>query len=179
MKIIRLLFTSILAMVILQGCGNAKDNQNANNLNTDNVKNDVRNDVRDTKEDVVEDCDCDKDDDESLEKIDIKGKKIPFSYEKFDLDVEYPNQQSYEVEFKKYTNTAKVEIEDEIHNKKIYGEQAFNDLKPILEKVNINESTTNDEVIKQVLKEFNLKTDYKHFKLKVRYKDGTEKKYTK
>jgi len=179
MKIMRLLFASILALVILQGCGNAKDNHNANNLNTDNVKNDVRNDVRDTKEDVVEDCNCDKDDDESLEKINIKGKKIPFGYEKFDLDVEYPNKQSYEVEFKKYTNTAKVEIEDEIHNKKVLGEHAYNDLKPILEKLTITKSTTNDDVINQVLKEFNLKTDYKHFKLKVRYDDGTEKKYTK
>ena len=176
MKILRLIFTSVIALAILQGCGNAaKKDQNTNSVNTENVRNDVRN----HKNDVVEDCDCDNDKEDALEKIDIKGKKIPFSYEKFDLDVEYSNHQSYEVEFKKYTDTAKVEIEDEVHNKKVLGEQAYKDLKPILERLNINKSTTNDEVIKQVIKEFNLKTDYKHFKLKVRYEDGTEKKYTK
>jgi len=178
MKMLRLIFTSLIALAILQGCGTSKKDQNTNNLNTESVRNDVRN----TKEDVVEDrdCDCDNDDqDDALEKVNIKGKKIPFSYEKFDLDVEYPNHQSYEVEFKKYTDTAKVEIEDEINNKKVLGEQAYNDLSPILERLTIHKSTTNDEVIKQVIKAFNLKTDYKHFKLKVRYNDGTEKKYTK
>jgi len=100
---------------------------------------------------------------------------------KFDLVTEYADQKHYKVEYKKeHDHVVKAYIQDSVlHKDTVKGKDAFTHLKPKLDKLSFDKSTSEDKVIKDVLETFGLKTDYNFFELKVKFTDGTEKTYTK
>ncbi|TYS58011.1 hypothetical protein FZC74_13520 [Sutcliffiella horikoshii] len=97
-------------------------------------------------------------------------------FTKFDLEVEYENRVKYEAEFQAEGN-GEAEIEDDINEVSLKGDEAYTELSPRLEQLKFDSSEDQQEVMTQVLEVFGLKDDYKEFELEVTFEDGTIKKY--
>lgn len=105
---------------------------------------------------------------------DISEKMDQLDYVEFELEVEYANHQEYEAELEKRRDgSVKARIEDSIHNVEKRGAEAFDELYPIVEKLNITKRTSKKEAIRETLSAFNLPADYHKFELELRFKDGT------
>ena len=102
-----------------------------------------------------------------------------FNFTHFDLDVEYGNNQEYDVDYENETDGMEAEIKDDIGNKVLSGDEAFEVLSPIFEKFTFDQNTANDVVISEVLNAFNLDENYQSLELEVKFTDGTIKEYTK
>ncbi|MEK4628889.1 MAG: YusW family protein [Solibacillus sp.] len=101
----------------------------------------------------------------------------PFNFTHFDLDVEYPNKRTYDVEYENETAGAEAKIEDELNNKITQGNEAMNTLIPIFESLTFDHTTADAQVIDEVLQKFNLSELYFEFDLEVKFTDGTTKEY--
>ncbi|WP_404441958.1 YusW family protein [Sutcliffiella horikoshii] len=97
-------------------------------------------------------------------------------FTKFDLEVEYENRVKYEAEYKAEGN-GEAEIEDDINEVSLKGDEAYTELSPRLEQLKFDSNADQQEVMTQVLEVFGLKDDYKEFELEVMFEDGTVKKY--
>src|SRR3954469_21218357 len=157
MKLPKIPFILLLSLVLLQGCNDVDEaSPPPENIpvekDNDLIKNNS-NEVKENKEDHL------------------------FDITSFDLDVDYSGTDSYEVEYENDPNGLEARIEDEINHKTLNGDEAFEQLRPIFEQFNFNQSTANDEVISEVLKSFNLNNNFTQLELEVEYSDGIEKKY--
>lgn len=154
----------ISSLLILSACNNDDDNKDKVNNPTDNnaVENNNanNNDQPDTNNAGTENND-----------------KIPFS--SFDLDVDYANFKSFEVEYDNEDDGMEAKIEDEPNNRLLRGDEAFSELQSRFEQFKFDQNTPTEEVLNEVIKSFDLKTDYKQIDLEITYKDGTEKVYQK
>jgi hypothetical protein len=103
--------------------------------------------------------------------------QIPFT--SFDLDVDYANFQSFEVEYDNESEGMEAKIEDELNNRTLSGDEAFQELKNRFEQFKFDKNSSNEEVLEEVMKSFDLKTDYEKIDLEIQYNDGTEKEYLK
>jgi len=100
---------------------------------------------------------------------------IPFS--SFDLDIEYDQFKSFEVEYENDNAGMEAKVKDELNNRKISGDEAFQELQGRFEQFKFDANTSHDEVINEVLQSFDLSDNYKEFELDVTFADGTEKEY--
>lgn len=71
----------------------------------------------------------------------------------------------------------KLRIEDKLNKHEVHGDEAMKELTPILEKLTFTKDSSEEEVIQEVTKAFNLKDDYQEFDLEVVFEDGTKKEY--
>lgn len=101
----------------------------------------------------------------------------PSQFASFDLDVDYPNNNSYEVDYDNKNNEKEAEIKDERNNSLLKEDKAFEQLRPIFEQLTFDQTTADKDVISEVLKAFNLNNDFTKFELDVEFPDGTEKEY--
>ena len=96
-------------------------------------------------------------------------------YQEFTLDIDYGNEDEYDVELERNKDdTIEAEIQDSINGVNKHGTEAFNELYPLVEKLTINQQTTKEEAIKEILDVFNLKNDYSKFDVEITFKDGTK-----
>ncbi|MFC5603690.1 YusW family protein [Sporosarcina koreensis] len=96
-------------------------------------------------------------------------------YVEFELEVEYAGDKEYEAELETDSiGTVKAKIEDEVNHVEKNGTEAFDELYPLVQKLTITQQTNKDEAISQVLKTFNLPTDYTKFDLEITFNDGTK-----
>ncbi|MGM9945000.1 MAG: YusW family protein [Lysinibacillus sp.] len=105
----------------------------------------------------------------------MQTSNIPFS--SFDLDVEYDQFKSFEVEYENEASGMEAKIKDELNNRKISGDEAFQELQSRFEQFKFDASTSEQDVINEVLKSFELSDNYNEFELDVQFADGTEKEY--
>ncbi|WP_053073689.1 YusW family protein [Bacillus sp. LL01] len=98
------------------------------------------------------------------------------SFTKFDLEVEYDKDVKYEAEYEAEGN-GEAEIEDDLNEVSLKGDEAYTELSPLMEQLNIDSNSDDQEVITQVMEVFGLQDDYKEFELEVTFEDGTKKKY--
>lgn len=108
-------------------------------------------------------------------KTDTTNTEYPFTH--FSLDAEYENDISYEVEYENEKGRVTAEIEDEVNQVFLKGDEAYTQLSKQLESLTINENSTDDEVLEQVIDIFKLDENYKHIEVEVRFNDGKEKEY--
>ncbi|WP_053360716.1 YusW family protein [Bacillus sp. FJAT-27251] len=106
-----------------------------------------------------------------------QNSETTFSFTNFDLDVDYGNQESYEVDYELEKEETETKLEDDRNNIQLEGQEAFDQLRPQLEKLTFDQNTSDDEVVSEVLKAFSLGDDYQEFELEVKFNDGTEKEY--
>ena len=64
-----------------------------------------------------------------------------------------------------------------LNKHEVHGDEAMKELTPILEKLTFTKDSSDEEVIQEVTKAFNLKDDYEEFDLEVVFDDGTKKEY--
>ncbi|WP_078380363.1 YusW family protein [Sutcliffiella halmapala] len=105
-----------------------------------------------------------------------QGVQTGHSFKKFDLEVKYRDNVKYEADFEAEGN-GEAEIEDDITNKKLKGDEAYQELSPKLEQLKFDPNSEDQEVLTQVLEVFGLQDDFTEFELEVTFADGTRKEY--
>ncbi|MCU9612300.1 YusW family protein [Caldibacillus lycopersici] len=102
----------------------------------------------------------------------------PFPFSQFELNIEYPNNQSYEVDYKKVGEEITAEIRDPINTEdNQQGMYAYHQLQPFFEQLTFDKTTSEEAVISEVIKVFNVNDDFISFALNVEFTDGEEKQY--
>lgn len=99
------------------------------------------------------------------------------SFYQFDLDVEYDDFKSFEVEYDYDDDGMEAKIKDELNNRKLSGDEAFQEMQSRFEQFKFDSSTAKDDVINEVLQSFDLSDNYNSFELEIKFGDGTEKEY--
>ena len=101
----------------------------------------------------------------------------PFNFTHFELDVQYAQDQSYEVSYESEVSGVEAKIEDEVNNKLVQGNEAMNTLTPIFQSFTFDPSSLDDKVIQEVLEKFNLADNFMELELEIKFANGTVKKY--
>ena len=102
-----------------------------------------------------------------------------FDFTEFSLDVDYSATQDFEVEYENDESGVEASYKDDVNNEKLYGNDAYGKIESMFKSFTFDKNTSEDEVISEVLKAFNVPEDYQQFDLEVRFADGTEKEYYK
>ena len=102
---------------------------------------------------------------------------LTHKFAEFNLEIDYSPNVKYDASFEKDVEGIEASIEDQVNNIHLRGNEAFDKLNPILEKLTFDASTPNEQVIEQVLSTFGLDSNYVEFELDVLYTDGTQKEY--
>src|SRR5690625_3918560 len=96
-------------------------------------------------------------------------------YVDFELAVEYDEDQEFEVSLELDDHgEVEADIEDDLNGVRLYGQEAFATIYPLVEQLTITQDTTQDEAIKQVLAVFGLEDNYREFELEITFKDGVK-----
>ena len=103
------------------------------------------------------------------------AKMDELDYLEFNLDIEYGTQDEYDVELERNKDgTIEAEIEDSINGVRKEGTDAFNELYPLVKKLTIDQQTSEEDAINQVLDVFNLNKEYTKLEVEITFKDGTK-----
>ncbi|MBK5442071.1 MULTISPECIES: YusW family protein [unclassified Peribacillus] len=154
-KTIKVLSLPFAAMLVMAGCG--EDNDEVKNRPVEENENKAE-----TNSETGTD----------------NNKKLPFTFKDFQLEVDYAgNDNEYEAEYDAMGVQTEASIDDQLNKHEVHSEEALEELTPILEKLTFTKDSSDDEVIQDVTKAFNLKDDYEEFDLEVNYDDGTKKEY--
>ena len=111
------------------------------------------------------------------ERTGIKVTDVNYAFTDFDLDVEYANGNSYNVEYENDGNNIYAELDDEIKGVEYKGDQAYDNIVNALEQLTFDKTTGDEDVRKEVIKAFALDENYQSFELEVKFQNGEEKHY--
>lgn len=156
-----LLFIAILFIpMMIIGC-TEEDTNGDEDIISDNLEDNTEEDVN-----VAPDIDNNED------------KMRDLNYTKFELEVDYGEDKEYEAEIKlDKDNLVKAKLEDDFKNIDLKGEEAFNEIYPKVEKLTIEQQTTKEDAIEEVIDIFTLDADYIKLELEITFKDGTKIEY--
>jgi len=98
-------------------------------------------------------------------------------YPNFDLEVQYKNNISFDVEYTNDKNGDTAKIDDELNNVHLTGEDAKNALLKNFELLNFDENSDESEIVIQILTAFNLTDDFTEIELQIKYQSGTVREY--
>lgn len=99
-----------------------------------------------------------------------------FNFSAFNLEVDYVDRLSYEVEYTHIGTEINARIND-LDQQKVIGKDAFNQLAPHFQEMSFDEDSSKDEVINEVIKILGLDPTFKEFELDVTYHDGSRIEY--
>ncbi|REB08008.1 hypothetical protein DVB69_08525 [Sporosarcina sp. BI001-red] len=102
----------------------------------------------------------------------MKEKMDKLTYDEFELEVDYGKDKEYEIEIEQDNGKVESTVEDELSNTNLKGREAFDEIYPKLEKLDITETTSKEQAIQQALDAFNLKDDYVKFDIEITMPDG-------
>lgn len=161
-------FLSVITILVLSvtvvACGqsNNSDNPNQNDGVTNN---------QDQNDNSIDGDDTITNNNSSDE---IQKKMDELDYIDFELEVRYANDKEYEVKIEQDDDGIEAKLEDELNGIKITGEEAFNEIYPIVQKLAINQDTSKEDAIQQTLDAFGLDADYTKFDLELKFQDHTK-----
>ena len=115
--------------------------------------------------------------DNENERTGIKVADVNYAFTDFDLDVEYANNNSYDVEYENDGNNIYAELDDEIKGVEYKGDQAYDNFVNALKQLTFDVTTSDEDVRKEVIKAFALDENYQSFELEVKFQNGEEKHY--
>lgn len=173
-KFMLLIFIAVFGLVVI-GCGgtnnqNMQDNQDDNVSNTDSGSK--------NNDQLIEDSPNNTENitsENNLSSDDMLTKMEQLAYVDFELAVEYDDDQEFEVSLElDDQGEVEADIEDDLNGVRLYGQEAFATIYPLVEQLTINQDTTQDEAIKQVLAVFGLEENYREFELEITFKDGVK-----
>ena len=104
--------------------------------------------------------------------------KSDYSFREFDLEVVYDTNKEYEASYESEKNGVEASIEDDLKNERMKGNEAVDQLDPILKKLDIDANTSEEDVISKVVSAFDLDDNYQAINVDITFNDGTEKEYT-
>ena len=111
---------------------------------------------------------------EDSQDSDMKSKMDELDYDEFELEVDYGPDAEYEVEIEQDNNRIEAEVEDELNDEYLEGQNAFDNIYPKVKKLTIDQNTSKEEAIEQVLDAFDLDADYTEIEIEITFKDGTK-----
>ncbi|WP_332650284.1 YusW family protein [Lysinibacillus sp. 54212] len=167
----RLLLIVLLSIGVLFACNNDNDVVENPDTNSDNTTANMGTNKDDvgTDENVKDNMLQDKD-----------GEKYNFS--EFSLEVEYSATEAYEADYeyqlRENQRIVEASIEDDRNKEYFSGDEAYSKLRPLLKQINFDESTSNDEVLNQIVSIFSISDDYTKIDVDVTFSDGTKREYT-
>lgn len=170
MKLSRGILTLSLLVGLLYGCNNNdatidKDKEViGNNSTVDETTNNTGTTEPIHKED-------------EKEKTGIKATDVNYAFTDFDLEVEYADNKSYDVEFENDGNYIYAEVDDEMKGVEHKGDPAYENIVKALDQLKFDKATSDEDVRKEVMKAFALDENYEYFDLEVKFKNGEEKHY--
>lgn len=100
----------------------------------------------------------------------------PFSFRSFSLDVDYGLNDSFEVDYEIEKDGVEASIEER-DNKEVKGNDAYARLEPIFKAFAFTSSSTDQEIISELLKAFNLDENYTEIEVEIHFTDGTEREF--
>lgn len=160
-----------MALSVVTACTNDSNNEVKNPIVEDLVDN-TNNQENDTAAD--KDTTTESQDDQTV----MQEKMAKLDLQEFELEVDYPDNYEYDAEIeKKSTGLIESELKDEASNIKLKGLQAFDEIYPLIEKIDITEDSSEEDVIKQIKTTFDLAEDYEKIEVKIVYNDGRKIKH--
>ena len=166
MKLFKLLLTMPLLLGLLYACNNDDTKTNKDVTGNNSTVDESANNKNTTNNSENEN-----------ERTGIKVADVNYAFTEFDLDVEYANRNSYDVEYENDGNNIYAELDDEIKGVEYKGDQAYDNFVDALKQLTFDETTSDEDVRKEVLKAFALDENYKSFELEVKFKNGEIKHY--
>lgn len=164
MKIFRGILTLPLLLGLLYACNNENTKVDkdvtSNNSTVDETTNNTTNNTENEHE-----------------RTGIKAADVNYAFTEFDLDVEYADHNSYDVEYENDGNNIYAELDDELKGVKYKGDQAYDNFADALKQLTFDKTTSDEDVRKEVLKAFALDENYQSFELEVKFQSGEEKHY--
>src|SRR5690625_2125935 len=178
-RYLKLIGMLILAIAIV-GCNQTEDqeqNQDQEQDQNQDQEQDQNQDQEGTTgsefdDEAVED---DSSDTAGLDEMTKQMEKL--GYSDFELEVKYEDDIEYEAELKQGNNSIEADLEDEMNDVDIKGEEAFDKLFQLVEQLTIEQNTEKEEAISEILDVFDLDDNYKEFELEITFNDGVKLEY--
>lgn len=99
-----------------------------------------------------------------------------FNFTEFSLDVDYGINDSYEVDYEQERDRVDASIEDR-NNNKITGNEAYTKLEPIFKSFTFTSASTDQDIVAEVLKAFDLDENYTEIEVEIHFSDGVKKEF--
>ena len=178
MKLFRGILTLPLVLGLLYACNNndTKVDKNEDVTGNNSTVDETTNNNNNTNTNNTGTTQPNQNDNEN-ERTKIKAADVNYAFTDFDLDVEYANNNSYDVEYENDGNNIYAELDDEIKGVEYKGDQAYDTIVDALKQLTFDETTSDEDVRKEVLKAFALDENYQSFELEVKFKNGEMKHY--
>lgn len=100
----------------------------------------------------------------------------PFNFTSFSLDVDYGINDSYEIDYEQEHDGVEASIEDR-NNNKIIGNDAYAKLEPIFKSFKFTSASTDQDIVAEVLKAFDLDENYTEIEVDIHFSDGVKKEF--
>ena len=101
----------------------------------------------------------------------------PFNFSSFSLDVDFPGMETYEVDYDNEASGVEASIKDDRNYVKLTGNDAYSQLERLFRQFTFDATTSDEEVINEVITLFSIADDYQSVEIEVTFADGTEKEY--
>lgn len=106
---------------------------------------------------------------------DMQAKTDELDIYEFEIEVSYGKNKEYEAKIDQdEEHPVKAEIEDELNDVYLNGQEAFDQLYDIIKDLTLTKDSSKEEAIDQILQGFDLANDYEKFDLEINYHDGSE-----
>lgn len=169
----------LLSLAFITACGSGNDNENP-------TGNEGENELDSNPESTELDDSEPSDEDESTEPNDdsndgtdgqdeIQSKMDELDFYEMEVEVSFGDDQEYEAKIEQDSNRPiEAEIEDELNDVYIQGEEAFDDIYSKVQNLSLTSTSSDEETIEQILTAFDLPDDYEKFEVEIKYDDGSE-----
>lgn len=171
MKRLAIFSFAILLAFFMTACSNDSNGNDNPNASQPNLEENQNSEVTDNENTSSNNATSDKEE--------MKSKMDELEFSEIDVEVSYGKNQEYEAAIEQDKNRPiEAEVEDELNDVYLQGKEAFDDIYSKAKTLNLSSAASDEEVIDQVLKAFDLKSDYEKFEVEIKFNDGTELEVT-
>jgi len=96
-----------------------------------------------------------------------------YEFTKFELDVDYPDQpEALDVNYEEEKDSTDAEYKNVAQNLDVKSDNAMDQLRPLLQKLELKEDMTDEEIIARVTETFNIEDNYTSIEVDVTFTNG-------
>lgn len=171
----RLIYIGIMVLVlsVATACTNNGNDEIYDPIDS-NLDNEVETNEENNATENQDDNKTSNDDDQTV----MQEKMDKLNFQEFELDVDYSDDTEYEAEIdKSATGIIEAELEDEGNNIELKGLQAFDEIYPLIEKLDFTKDSSEADIINKVITAFDISQDYTKIEVQIVFNDGTKIKH--
>lgn len=106
------------------------------------------------------------------------SENAPFNFAKFSLDVDYGVTKNVEVDYSNESSGVEASYTNDTTDTNLTGDEAYSYLEPIFKTFTFDGSSSQDDVIQQVIDGFKLDQDFNELDVEITFDNGTEVEFT-